>query len=121
MFFFTMDELRIGLPAEADEDRSSPGASATWYILRLYVTGRTPSSLRAIARVREVCEEFLPGHYQLQVVDIYQQPALAGGDQITVAPTLVRKAPGPLRRLIGNLSDRERILAGLELQPAVGG
>jgi circadian clock protein KaiB len=77
--------------------------------------------LRAIAKVREVCEELLPGCYQLQVVDLYQQPALAEGDHITAAPTLVRRAPGPLRRLIGNLSDRERILAGLELQPAAGG
>lgn len=116
-----MDELRSELAAAADEDRSPPGAPSPWYILRLYVTGRTPSSLRAIARVREVCEEFLPGRYQLQVVDIYQQPALAGGDHITAAPTLVRRAPGPLRKLIGNLSDRERILAGLELGSAAGG
>ena len=63
---------------------------------------------------REVCEEFLLGRYHLQVVDIYQQPALAGSDHIMVTPTLVRKAPGPLRRLIGNLTDRDRILAGLE-------
>jgi circadian clock protein KaiB len=85
------------------------------------VTGKTPNSVRAVAKVREVCEEFLAGQYQLQVVDIYQQPALADGDQILVAPTLVRRAPGPLRRLIGNLSDRDRILAGLELQPVAGG
>jgi circadian clock protein KaiB len=116
---FTMDETRSGFPGKADAGRHDP--EPPWYILRLYVTGRTPSSLRAIARVREICEEFLPGHYKLQVVDIYQQPALAEGDHITAAPTLVRKAPGPLRKLIGNLSDRERILAGLELQPAAGG
>jgi circadian clock protein KaiB len=76
--------------------------------------------LRAIAMVREVCEECLLGRYQLQVVDLYQQPALAEGDHIMVTPTLVRRAPGPLRRLIGNLSDRDRILAGLELRPALG-
>ena len=117
-----MDEPRSGLPEEADaQGRSLPGAPSSWYNLRLYVTGGTLSSLRAIARVREVCEEFLPGRYQLQVIDIYQQPALAGGDQITVAPTLVRKSPGPLRKLIGDLSNRERILAGLELQAAAGG
>jgi circadian clock protein KaiB len=117
-----MDEFRSGPSEEAgDENRSPPGAPSPWYILRLYVTGGTLSSLRAIAKVREVCEELLPGRYQLQVIDIYQQPALAGGDHITVAPTLVRRAPGPLRRLIGDLSNRERILAGLELQSVAGG
>jgi circadian clock protein KaiB len=116
-----MDESRSGLPEEADGgDRPPSGAPSSGYILRLYVTGGM-SSLRAIARVREICEEFLPGGYQLQVIDIYQQPALAGGDQITAAPTLVRRAPGPLRKLIGDLSNRERILAGLELQAAAGG
>jgi circadian clock protein KaiB len=117
-----MDEFRSRPPEEAGgENRSPPGALSSWYILRLYVTGGTLSSLRAIARVREICEELLPGRYQLQVIDIYQQPALAGGDQITAAPTLVRRAPGPLRKLIGDLSNRERILAGLELQAAAGG
>jgi circadian clock protein KaiB len=116
-----MNEPRSGLPAEADaEGRSRHGEPSPWYILRLYVTGGTRSSLRAIARVREVCEEFLPGRYQLQVIDIYQQPGLAEGDHITAAPTLVRRAPGPLRKLIGDLSNRERLLAGLELQAAGG-
>lgn len=114
-----MDESRSGHPeAAGTEARPLP---ASGYILRLYVTGGTLSSLRAIARVRAICEELLPGRYQLQVIDIYQQPALAGGDHITVAPTLVRRAPGPLRKLTGDLSNRERILAGLELQAAAGG
>ncbi|PYQ65173.1 MAG: thiol-disulfide isomerase [Acidobacteria bacterium] len=117
-----MDETRNRHPDEAGaEARALQGTHSPWYMLRLYVTGGTLSSLRAIARVREVCEELLPGRYQLQVIDIYQQPALAAGDQITVAPTLVRRSPGPLRKLIGNLSDRERILAGLELRAAAGG
>lgn len=117
-----MDEVRSGLPEEADaEVRHRSGELSPWYVLRLYVTGGTMGSLRAIARVREVCEECLPGRYQLQVIDIYQQPALASGDHITAAPTLVRSSPGPLRRLIGDLSDRKRILAGLELQQAAGG
>jgi circadian clock protein KaiB len=114
-----MDESRSRPPEEAGaEARSLPSSG---YILRLYVTGGTLSSLRAIARVREICEEFLSGRYQLQVIDIYQQPALAEGDHITVAPTLVRRAPGPLRKLIGDLSNRERIVAGLELPAAAGG
>jgi circadian clock protein KaiB len=117
-----MDEFRSGPSEEAGgEERSPPGASSSWYNLRLYVTGGTLSSLRAIARVREVCEELLPGRYKLQVIDIYQQPALASGDRITVAPTLVRRAPGPLLKLIGDLSNRERILAGLGLRAAAGG
>ncbi len=117
-----MDESRIVTPGgELDEGHTAPGGAPLRYILRLYVTGKTPNSVRAIARIKEVCEECLPGQYQLQVVDIYQQPALAEGDHILVAPTLVRKSPGPLRRLIGNLYDRDRLLAGLELQPVVAG
>ncbi|HTG35793.1 MAG TPA: circadian clock KaiB family protein [Thermoanaerobaculia bacterium] len=114
-----MDALGIELAGEPDEGPLP--AALPRYILRLYVTGKTPNSVRAIAKVKEVCEEFLPGQYQLQVIDIYQQPALAEGDHIQVAPTLVRRAPGPLRRLIGNLYDRDRLLAGLELQPVAGG
>jgi circadian clock protein KaiB len=120
-----MDKLRIGDPGDMEYGLSpgseSPKSEVPDYVLRLYVTGKAPNSLRAIAMVREICEECLNGHYQLQVIDIYQQPALAEGDHILVAPTLVRKAPGPLRRLIGNLADRKRILAGLELQSAAGG
>jgi circadian clock protein KaiB len=120
-----MDEVKARAPHQAENPSSSgSGPSASnipTYILRLYVTGKAPNSLRAIAMIQEVCEECLNGRYQLQVVDIYQQPSLAEGDHILVAPTLVRRAPGPLRRLIGNLTDRERILAGLELQAAAGG
>jgi circadian clock protein KaiB len=115
----TMQTPRIGDPHQEEDDPSS-GSDSPLYILRLYVTGKTPNSVRAISKVREICEECLAGHYHLQVVDIYQQPALAEGDRILVAPTLVRKSPGPLRRLIGNFADRERILAGLELQVAGG-
>src|SRR5689334_7813662 len=103
-----MAEARNGTPEETAATTPASGSVSPRYILRLYVTGKTPNSVRAIAKVREVCEECLAGHYQLQVVDIYQQPALADSDQILVAPTLVRRSPGPLRRLIGNLADRER-------------
>ena len=87
------------------------------YVLRLYVTGKTPNSLRAIANLKEVCEEHLPGRYDLQVIDIYQQPELAEGDRIMVAPTLIKQLPAPLRRLIGDLSDRERMMIRLDLLP----
>jgi circadian clock protein KaiB len=87
------------------------------YVLRLYVTGMRPRSTRALANVKEICEEHLKGRYHLQVIDIYQQPALAKGEQIIAVPTLIKKLPLPLRRIIGDLSDRERVLLGLDLRP----
>ena len=85
------------------------------YELRLYVTGTSPRSSQAIANVRSLCEEFLAGRYHLEVVDIFQQPGLASSEQIIAAPTLIRKFPEPLRRLIGDLSNRDRVLVGLNL------
>jgi circadian clock protein KaiB len=87
------------------------------YVLRLYVTGLTPRSVRAITNIKEICEEHLKGRYDLQVIDIYQQPVLARGEQIIAVPTLIKKLPPPLRRIIGDLSDRERVLIGLDLKP----
>jgi circadian clock protein KaiB len=86
------------------------------YSLRLYVTGATPRSGRAVANIKAICEEHLPGHYVLEVVDIYQQPQLAHGDQVLATPMLVKKRPLPLRRLVGDLSDEERVLHGLNLK-----
>jgi circadian clock protein KaiB len=85
------------------------------YSLRLYVTGTTPSSLRAIQNLREICEECLPDRYELEVVDIYQQPERARQDQIVAAPTLVKQAPLPRKLIIGDLSERERVLRALNL------
>ena len=87
------------------------------YVLCLYVTGMTPRSTRAIANIKRICEDYLKGRYDLKVVDIYQQPVLAQGEQIIAAPTLIKKLPLPLRRFIGDLSDVERILVGLDLRP----
>lgn len=89
-------------------------------MLRLYVTGTTARSTRAIANVRRICEEHLRNRYDLEVIDIYQQPMLAKGDQIIAAPTLVKHLPLPLRKLIGDMSDKDRVLMGLDLRP-VGG
>jgi len=86
------------------------------YVLRLYVTGTTRQSMRAIVNIRTICEEHLQGRYQLEVVDISQQPALAKGEQIIAAPTLIKKLPLPLRRFIGDMSQTERILLGLDLR-----
>jgi circadian clock protein KaiB len=86
------------------------------YLLRLYVAGNTPKSNQAIMNMRKICEERLQGHYQLEVIDIQQQPELAKGDQIIAVPTLIKKLPLPLRRMIGDLSETERVIVGLDLR-----
>ena len=86
------------------------------YVLRLYVTGLTPRSAEAFATIKAICEEHLEGRYDLEVIDIYQQPTLAKDEQIIAVPTLVKRLPLPLRRFIGNLSDEERVLLGLDLR-----
>lgn len=85
------------------------------YVLKLFITGSSPRSVRAIANIRSMCEEYLPGRYDLEVVDIYQQPTEAKGEQIIAAPTLIRKLPKPARRLVGDLSNRDKVLVGLDL------
>jgi circadian clock protein KaiB len=87
------------------------------YVLRLYVSGATPRSAEAIANLSEICEERLKGRYDLQVIDIYQQPELASERQIVAVPTLIKQLPLPLRRLVGDLSKEERVLVGLDLLP----
>ncbi len=86
------------------------------YVLRLYVTGMTAKSIRAIENLKQICEEFLQGRYDLEIIDIYQHPVLMRGEQIIAAPTLIKKLPEPLRRLVGDMSDRERVLLGLDLR-----
>jgi circadian clock protein KaiB len=90
----------------------------THYVLRLYITGSTPRSMRAISNIRKICEEHLDGRYDLEVVDISQHPSLAEGEQIIAAPTLIKKLPLPLRRFIGDMSQTDRILLGLDLLEA---
>ena len=85
------------------------------YVLCLYVTGMTARATRAVSNVREICDEHLEGRYDLEVVDLYQQPLLAREEQIIAAPTLVKKRPLPLRRIIGDMSQRDRVLLGLDL------
>ena len=86
------------------------------HVLLLYVTGMTPKSTLAITNVRTLCEEYLKGAYELKVIDIYQQPKLAAGEQIIATPTLIKKLPLPLRKLIGDMSDAERFLVGIDLK-----
>jgi circadian clock protein KaiB len=87
-----------------------------WY-LRLYVAGQSPKSLRALANLRRLCEEHLDGRYEIEVIDLVEQPSLARGDDIVAIPTLVRRLPPPLRKIIGDLSDTDRVLIGLSIVP----
>lgn len=97
-------------------ERELGSAVKPLYVLRLYVTGMTPNSIRAIANVKQICVEHLLGRYELEVIDLYQHPQLAEGEQISAAPTLIKKLPPPLRRIIGDMSNTERVLVGLDLR-----
>lgn len=88
------------------------------YILRLYITGQTPRSVKSIENLRGLCEKYLKGRFDLEVIDIYQQPALAAEGQIIAAPTLIKTMPLPLRRLVGDFSDQNRVVLGLDLKTA---
>ncbi len=98
----------------AGEEAALPGGN---YNLRLYVAGQTPKSITALANLKIICEERLAGRYQIEVIDLLEHPQLAAGDQIIAVPTLVRRLPEPLKRIIGNLSNMERVLVGLDLRP----
>ena len=105
------------------EDKSGPAHQdpehdEEYYILKLYVAGQTPKSLTAFANLKKICEEHLKSRYRIVVVDLVEHPQLAKGDQILAIPTLVRKLPEPVRKIIGDLSNTERVLVGLDLKPA---
>ena len=97
--------------AAADSDGGSK------YVLQLFVAGATPQSSRALTNLKEICEMHLRGRYELEVVDVYQHPATAKEGRVIAIPTLLKKLPAPLRRLVGDLSDEERVLVGLNLKP----
>jgi circadian clock protein KaiB len=94
----------------------APRTPATWE-LRLYVAGQTPRAIAAFANLKRICAEFVPGTYHIEVIDLLQTPQLARGDQILAVPTLVRKLPEPVRKIIGDLSNTEKVLVGLDLRP----
>ena len=97
--------------------KSAPTGRRDKYLLKLYVTGLTPRSNAAIRNVTAICEQHLKDRYELEVIDLYQRPALAKGEQIIAAPTLIKKLPLPLRRLIGDMASEEKVLVGLDLRP----
>jgi circadian clock protein KaiB len=102
---------------EFEESLKATQEHTEMYILRLYVTGMTPKSIKAIENIRKICEENLKGRYELEVIDIYQQPEFAKKEEIIAAPTLIKKLPLPLRKFIGDMSNKEKILVGLDLVP----
>jgi len=102
---------------EGDAENIQPGTQKS-YILRLYVAGQTRKSLTAFANLKKICEEHLRGRYRIEVIDLLEKPQLAKGDQILAIPTLVRQLPPPLKKIIGDLSNTEKVLVGLDLRPA---
>lgn len=112
----TNNGMRSGSRSEGEPRRRS---KALWE-LRLYVAGMTPTSIRAFENLKKLCEEHLHGIYSIQVIDLLERPMLARGDQINAVPTLVRRLPTPVKKIIGDLSNTERVLVGLDLRPAGG-
>ena len=103
---------------QQQETSADPTISAETFLLRLYVAGQTPKCIRAFANLKRICEEYLAGRYHIEMVDLLQNPQLARGDQILAVPTLVRRLPEPIKKIIGDLSNTERVLVGLDLRPA---
>ncbi len=94
-----------------------PEENPDFWQLKLYVAGQTPKSLAAFANLKKICEEHLSGKYRIEIIDLLENPTLAAGDQILAIPTLVRKLPEPVRKIIGDLSHTERVLVGLDIRP----
>ncbi len=99
------------------KNRSPRKGNSHGWELRLYVAGQTPKSVAALSNLRRICEEHVSGEYHIEVIDLLKHPQLARGDQIVAIPTLVRKIPVPLRKIIGDLSNTERVLVGLQIRP----
>lgn len=98
-------------------DEMEPPAAGEVFDLRLYVAGQTPRSIAAVTNLKKICEEHLAGRYRVEVIDLMENPQLARSDQILAIPTLVRRLPEPIRKIIGDLSNQERVLVGLNVQP----
>jgi len=112
-----MDEKKIKVRNSTEEyDLPMSELDNEKYILRLYITGTTSRSALAVANLKKICEEYLEGRYELEVVDLYQKPSLAKDEQIIAAPTLIKKLPLPFRRIIGDMSNKEKVLLGLDLR-----
>jgi circadian clock protein KaiB len=112
-----MKEKKTKIKSSTEEfDLTMSELNKDKYILRLYITGATSKSVLAITNLKKICEEYLEGRYELEVIDLYQQPQLAKDEQIIAAPTLIKKLPLPFRRIIGDMSNIEKVLIGLNLR-----
>ena len=100
----------------SDSQTTAPSAEAKAYQLRLYVAGQTPKSVLAFSNLKQICEDHLQGRYEIEIIDLLENPQLARGDQILAVPTLVRRLPEPIKKIIGDLSNTERVLVGLDLR-----
>jgi circadian clock protein KaiB len=109
------NEEIMNIETKQKKTRGMPNEDERWE-LRLYVAGQTPKSLAAFSNLKKICEEYMPGKYQIEVIDLLENPRLARGDQILAIPTLVRKLPEPVKKIIGDLSNTERVLVGLDLR-----
>lgn len=107
-----------GHKAETNGHKENGDKAKQKYLLRLFVTGQTPRSVKSIENLKKLCERYLKGRYELEVIDIYQQPEMATENQIIAAPTLIKKLPLPLRRLVGDFSNQDRVVVGLDLKTA---
>ena len=100
----------------SDTRQTTPSSTGQTYSLRLYVAGQTPKSVLAFTNLKQICEEHLLGRYEIEIIDLLENPQLARGDQILAVPTLVRRLPEPIKKIIGDLSNTERVLVGLDLR-----
>lgn len=106
-----------GMKKSSAKKQQSKTSRSDFFILRLYIAGQTPNSITAVANLKKICEDKLQGKYRIEVVDLLLKPQLAKGDQIIAIPTLVRRLPPPVKKIIGNLSKAESVIVGLDLQP----
>lgn len=113
----TSTPVRGSADVRSSVTRKAARVASGEYLLRLYVAGQTPKSLQAFANLKEICETHLRGRYRIEVVDLLQNPALARGDQILALPAVVRQLPPPVKKIIGDFSNAERVLVGLDLRP----
>ena len=111
-----MEKTKSPARSKIAKDVKEVKATKKTYELRLYVAGQTPKSLAAFANLKKICEDHLAGQYHIEVIDLLKQPQLASGDQILAIPTLVRKLPAPIKKIIGDLSNTERVLVGLDVR-----
>lgn len=107
--------MKSAKPAPSPRSKRKPATPQ--YDLRLYVAGQTPRSLQALSNLKRICEEHLAGNYRVEIIDLLKKPQLAAGDQILAIPTLVRAIPKPARKILGDLSNTERVLVGLDVRP----